>query len=129
MPRVRALLLLFLALGSGLIFAAGQALWQDVPQVTPRAAPAEIRVAQLPPEALHTLTLIKQGGPFPYTKDGTVFGNREGLLPPQPRGYYREYTVKTPGLNDRGPRRIVAGRVGEYWYTSDHYRTFKRIRE
>lgn len=93
-------------------------------------APAEIAAAQLPPEGLATLALIKQGGPFPYSRDGIVFGNREGLLPQQPRGYYREYTVPTPGLKHRGARRIVAGgRGGEYWYTADHYRSFKRIRE
>jgi ribonuclease T1 len=88
----------------------------------------EITVAQMPPEGRHTLALIKQGGPFPYSKDGTVFRNREGLLPQQSRGYYREYTVNTPGLSHRGARRIVAG-GGQYWYTADHYRSFKRIRE
>jgi ribonuclease T1 len=83
----------------------------------------------LPPEGRQTLVLIKQGGPFPYRKDGTVFQNREGLLPAQPRGYYREYTVPTPGASNRGARRIVAGRGGDYWYTADHYRSFLRIRE
>jgi len=95
----------------------------------PRHA-AEIPVAQLPPEARAALALIKQGGPFPYSRDGIVFGNREGLLPAQSRGYYREYTVPTPGLSHRGPRRIVSGgRGGEYWYSADHYRSFKRIKE
>jgi ribonuclease T1 len=89
----------------------------------------EISLAQLPPEARRTLALIKQGGPFPYAKDGSTFGNREGLLPSQPRGYYREYTVPTPGASNRGARRIVAGRGGDYWYTADHYRSFGRIRE
>jgi ribonuclease T1 len=97
------------------------------------AAGASIAVAELPPEARTTLTLIRAGGPFPYDKDGTVFGNREGLLPRQSRGYYTEYTVRTPGSRDRGARRIVAGgdprRSGEYWYTGDHYRSFQRIRE
>jgi len=83
----------------------------------------------LPPEAHDTLALIKAGGPFPYARDGVVFGNRQGLLPSQPRGYYREYTVRTPGARDRGPRRIVAGRRGELYYTDDHYRTFRRILE
>ncbi|RPH44029.1 MAG: ribonuclease [Burkholderiales bacterium] len=96
-------------------------------------AGAEVSVRQLPREARETLALIRAGGPFPYSKDGTVFGNRERLLPRQPRGYYTEYTVKTPGSRDRGARRIVAGgdaRVsGEYWYTDDHYRSFRRIRE
>jgi ribonuclease T1 len=83
----------------------------------------------LPVEARQTLALIKAGGPFPYPRDGTVFGNREGLLPKRERGYYREYTVKTPGAKDRGARRIVAGRGGDYYYTDDHYRSFRRIIE
>lgn len=83
--------------------------------------------AQLPPEARETLALIRAGGPFPYARDGAVFGNREARLPKQPRGYYREYTVRTPGARDRGARRIVAGRAGEYYYTADHYRSFRRI--
>ena len=86
-----------------------------------------IGIEQLPPEARSTLRLIERGGPFPYRKDGTVFGNRERLLPPNPRGYYREYTVPTPGSRDRGARRIVAGKQGERYYTADHYRSFKRI--
>jgi ribonuclease T1 len=93
----------------------------------------DIAVADLPREARHVLGLIRAGGPFPYSKDGTVFGNRERLLPRQPRGYYTEYTVKTPGARNRGARRIVAGgdprTSGEYWYTDDHYRSFRRIRE
>lgn len=93
----------------------------------------DVAVADLPREARDVLRLIRAGGPFPYRKDGTVFGNRERLLPKQPRGYYTEYTVKTPGSRDRGARRIVAGgdprTSGEYWYTDDHYRSFRRIRE
>lgn len=81
----------------------------------------------LPPEARETLGLIERGGPFPYRKDGTVFQNRERRLPQQARGYYREYTVPTPGERDRGARRIVAGQPGEYYYTADHYRSFKRV--
>ena len=88
-----------------------------------------ISVADLPTEGRTTLKLIKSGGPFPYSKDGTVFSNYEGLLPKQLSGYYREYTVITPGSPDRGARRIVAGANGEYYYTSDHYRSFKLIRE
>ena len=88
-----------------------------------------IDTADLPPEARHTLQLIKGGGPFPFAEDGAVFGNREGLLLAKPRGYYREYTVITPGARDRGARRIIAGRDAEYYYTDDHYRSFKRIRE
>jgi ribonuclease T1 len=91
---------------------------------------AEIPLAQLPPEGRATLALIKKGGPFPYARDGIVFGNREGLLPARTRGYYHEYTVPTPGLNHRGARRIIAGGQGaEYWYSADHYRSFKRIKE
>jgi ribonuclease T1 len=88
-----------------------------------------VRVDQLPSEAQQTLMLIKQGGPFPYKRDGVVFSNRERRLPSRPSGYYREYTVPTPGARDRGARRIVAGTEGEYYYTDDHYNTFRRIRE
>jgi ribonuclease T1 len=90
---------------------------------------SETSTSALPAEARQTLALIKAGGPFAYQKDGSVFGNREGLLPKRERGYYREYTVKTPGAKDRGARRIVAGRGGEYYYTDDHYRSFRRIIE
>jgi ribonuclease T1 len=89
----------------------------------------EVSEKALPPEARATLLLIRSGGPFPYARDGANFHNREGLLPRRPRGYYREYTVRTPGARDRGARRIVAGRGGEFFYTPDHYRTFTRIRE
>ena len=89
----------------------------------------DIALADLPAEARRTLAVIRAGGPFPYAQDGRTFGNREKLLPQRDRGYYREYTVRTPGARDRGARRIVAGRVGEYYYTADHYRSFKRIRE
>jgi ribonuclease T1 len=89
----------------------------------------EITVKQLPPEARQTLALVKAGGPFPYAQDGITFQNREKLLPRRERGYYREYTVKTPGARDRGARRIVAGRGGEFYYTDDHYRSFRRIIE
>jgi ribonuclease T1 len=88
-----------------------------------------ISVERLPSEAQATLELIKAGGPFPYPQDGRVFSNRERLLPLQKRGYYREYTVKTPGVRGRGARRIVAGKDAEYYYTADHYRSFMRIRE
>ncbi len=90
---------------------------------------AEVPVGELPLEARATLELIRAGGPFPYAQDGRTFGNREKLLPGRPRGYYREYTVRTPGARDRGARRIVAGRGGEYYYTDDHYRSFRRILE
>ena len=89
----------------------------------------DTKAGALPAEARETLARIKAGGPFPHQRDGTVFGNREGLLPKRSRGYYREFTVKTPGAKDRGARRIVAGRGGEYYYTADHYRSFQRIIE
>lgn len=93
------------------------------------AAAQEISASQLPPEARETIALIRKGGPYPYERDGTVFGNFEKRLPAQARGYYREYTVKTPGAKNRGARRIVAGKGGELYYTDDHYDSFRRIRE
>lgn len=88
-----------------------------------------IPVGQLPPEARETLRLIDAGGPFPYRRDGIVFQNREGRLPDQPKSYYREYTVPTPGSRDRGARRIVSGGKPAvvFYYTADHYKTFRRI--
>jgi ribonuclease T1 len=94
---------------------------------TALALSGSVRIDELPPEARRTLELMQAGGPFPYERDGAVFSNRERRLPPRGRGYYREYTVKTPGARDRGPRRIVAGHDGDYYYTDDHYRTFRRI--
>jgi len=91
------------------------------------AVAAEIHFQELPQEARQTLALIRASGPFPYQQDGTTFGNRQGLLPKRSRGYYLEYTVKTPGSRDRGARRIVAGAGNEYYYTEDHYRSFRRI--
>lgn len=82
-----------------------------------------------PNELQHTLALIQQGGPYPYSQDDTVFHNRERLLPQKPRGYYREYTVRTPGLSHRGARRVVTGGHPPevYYYTEDHYRSFQRL--
>jgi len=88
----------------------------------------ERALTELPPEATATWQLIEQGGPFPHPEDdGKVFGNREGLLPDQDRGYYHEYTVETPGSPDRGARRIVTGDAGEHFYTGDHYESFDLI--
>ena len=95
----------------------------------PAAPLAEVSVVDLPREARVTLSLIRKGGPYPYAKDASVFGNREAQLPRRERGYYREYTVKTPGERTRGARRIVAGKGGELFYTDDHYNHFRRIRE
>lgn len=89
----------------------------------------EIRESALPAEGLRVLVLIRAGGPFRYSQDDQVFGNFERVLPVRNRGYYREYTVPTPGEADRGARRIVAGDGGEKYYTSDHYATFKYIAE
>jgi ribonuclease T1 len=91
------------------------------------ALSGSVRLDQLPREARETLALIQAGGPYPYARDGAVFSNRERQLPARSRGYYREYTVKAPGIRGRGPRRIIAGRGGEYYYSGDHYRTFRRI--
>ena len=88
-----------------------------------------IAIANLPIEARDTLRAIKQGGPFAYPRDGVAFKNYERILPIQARGYYREYTVKTPGVRNRGVRRIISGKLNEYYYTADHYKTFKRILE
>lgn len=88
---------------------------------------ATIRADQLPEQAQQTLRAIDAGGPFPYAKDGTVFGNYEKALPKQKRGYYHEYTVRTPGSKNRGARRIVTGDGRETFYTEDHYRTFKAV--
>lgn len=103
------------------------------PATTPIATPAEAPAADttpgLPPEAQAVLQAIKNGGPYAYDRDGVVFGNFEGRLPKQARGYYHEYTVPTPGLNHRGPRRIVSGGNPPvvFYYTDDHYESFRRI--
>lgn len=88
-----------------------------------------IRESQLPPEGRATLALIRRGGPFPYERDGVTFGNFERILPRKSGGYYKEYTVPTPGESDRGARRIVVGKAGEKYYTADHYESFKFIAE
>jgi ribonuclease T1 len=99
---------------------AASSAWPGVNAFVPRGERVQL---------LATLELIQRGGPFPYDKDGSVFGNRERKLPARPRGYYREYTVPTPNAPNRGTRRVVQGRDGDTWYTSDHYRTFVRIDE
>lgn len=86
-----------------------------------------VQVSDLPREARQTLELIADGGPFPYSRDGVVFQNRERLLPRKAGGYYREYTVRTPGEDDRGARRIITGKGGERYWTADHYASFSVI--
>ena len=93
------------------------------------ADPASDQRCRIAAEARDTLRAIKQGGPFAYPRDGVVFNNFEHVLPKRQRGYYHEYTVKTPGTHNRGARRIISGEAGEYYYTADHYQTFKRIQE
>ncbi|MBE8475204.1 ribonuclease domain-containing protein [Streptomyces justiciae] len=88
---------------------------------------ATVQESELPVQARETLQLIDKGGPFPYQKDGSVFGNFEGLLPAHQRGYYHEYTVPTPGSRDRGARRLVTGRNDEIYYTDDHYNSFRAV--
>lgn len=118
---------LALVLAASLLAAGAQAR-----QRAPAAELPTVSLAALPAEAQHTQRLILAGGPFPYRKDGTTFFNRERLLPAQPRGFYREYTVRTPGAGDRGARRIVCGghqptAPQACYYTADHYASFARI--
>lgn len=117
-----ALLGAILALVVTAFFTQDDPLQRRVPEPAPAAAQNEEQA-----EIQATLDLIARGGPFPHRQDGAVFQNREGRLPQQPRGYYREYTVRTPGAPNRGARRIVTGKNGEKWYTRDHYRTFVRL--
>jgi ribonuclease T1 len=86
-----------------------------------------VALGSLPSQATDTYDLIQRGGPYPYPEDGTVFQNREGLLPDCSSGYYHEYTVETPGSSTRGARRIISGEGGEYFYTGDHYASFELI--
>jgi ribonuclease T1 len=125
MARHPLLRLVLFALLGLLAWGGAQAFWFQPKGHDIRT----VHVVGLPQEVRQTLILIRQGGPFPYQKDGSVFQNRENRLPVERRGYYREYTVPTPGRRDRGARRIVAGQGGEYYYSQDHYRTFVRIKE
>jgi ribonuclease T1 len=117
-------------------------LWLGTPNTDAPTRPATVTIAQsvdpesglhwialadLPPQARRTLDRIRSRGPFPYRRDGAVFGNREGILPRERRGYYHEYTVETPGASSRGGRRIVIGARDELYYTDDHYGSFRRI--
>lgn len=139
-----------LALGFALIAALAVAGVPPARAGTAKPAIPEVAVAELPREARETLELVRKGGPFPHDRDGVVFGNFEKLLPPKNRGYYREYTVRTPGVKHRGARRVVAGGCAgaardksagadgrqppapcdarELYYTEDHYKSFRRIK-
>jgi guanyl-specific ribonuclease Sa len=136
MRQMRWLMFAFLAVMVFMAWSRPDAVLRDDhvsrrPQATapaPRVeAPADADA--LPPEADATLALIAAGGPFPYDRDGVVFGNFEQRLPPRERGWYHEYTVPTPGVDHRGARRIVTGGTppSEYWYTDDHYGSFRKI--
>ena len=111
-------------------FATATPTPADAAKLAPAAPVSDLpttTVAQLPAEGVDTLRLIALGGPFPYAQDGATFANREGLLPQHPSGWYKEYTVVTPGSADRGARRIVAGSDGGRFYTSDHYASFREV--
>lgn len=130
-----------LAIVSTAYFLNGERLGADAAPRAPTASTASgsadidpvsglpfVEATELPAEARTTLELIERGGPFPYARDGIVFQNRERILPERPRGSYHEYTVPTPGSDDRGARRIVTGPPPESYYSDDHYRSFRRIR-
>ncbi|MEV8534051.1 ribonuclease domain-containing protein [Streptomyces sp. NPDC051211] len=132
-PRrlLQALGAVFLCLAVAACGGGGGVTSVTSPSVVATPAWAEgmktVRADALPQQARDTLSLIDEGGPYPYRQDGTVFGNFERQLPRQKRGYYHEFTVQTPGERDRGARRIVTGRGGEFYYTDDHYQTFKAV--
>ncbi|MFO1218428.1 MAG: ribonuclease [Burkholderiaceae bacterium] len=119
-------------LGLATVIAASAAFCQPVLARGPVTASDSVPLTELPREAQQTERLIRAGGPFPYAKDGVAFGNRERQLPRRERGYYREYTVPTPGAHNRGARRIVCGGIEvrkpeACYYTDDHYASFRRI--
>jgi ribonuclease T1 len=99
----------------------------EIPETDPVSGLGVVTLDELPEEAEETVELIEDGGPFPYERDGVTFGNYEGVLPDNSRGFYREYTVETPGLSHRGARRIVVGGGKYFYWTEDHYESFERI--
>jgi ribonuclease T1 len=120
-------------LGMGAIIKHGRGATPEATVVapsasgTPRSNLPTVPVADLPHEAIEALALIDQGGPYPFRQDGTIFGNFEHRLPERERGYYREFTVVTPGEDDRGRRRLIAGAAGDIYYSDDHYDTFRQV--
>lgn len=115
-------------LGAGASFTAPSASPSpSAGSQTPRSNLPGIAVADLPKQARDTLALIDRGGPYPYSQDNTVFGNLERVLPERPKGYYREYTVVSPGSSSRGTRRLVVGAQGDIYFTADHYQTFRQV--
>jgi ribonuclease T1 len=118
------------AITLGIHFARTDTASVPAPQAgaaTPVSGLPTVKAQELPKEAAATLELIDKGGPFPYRQDGQTFRNQENLLPRQATGYYREYTVRTPGSTDRGTRRLVVGRDGDIYYTADHYESFRQV--
>jgi ribonuclease T1 len=130
---LRAVRVLFAVVISAVIGLAGVAVPAGAEPVAIQAACgntsgfAKVNLSSLPTQATDTVRLIQRGGPFPYPQDGGVFQNRERILPICASGYYHEYTVKTPGSSTRGARRIVTGSAGEYFYTADHYASFRLV--
>ena len=120
------------ALRVALLFCLVAGVASALARTTPESLP-EVALAELPKEAQAVYRLIRKGGPFGYDRDGIVFGNREQMLPGKPRGYYKEYTVRTPGAASRGTRRLICGGPATTpdacYYTDDHYRSFRRIRK
>lgn len=120
------------AIGIGLLAAGGGPGTAGAPSpvaatTTPRSNLPGVAAAELPQQARETLALIDRGGPYPYSQDNTVFSNVERVLPDRPRGYYREYTVVSPGASSRGTRRLVVGAQGDVYYTADHYESFRQV--
>ncbi|MBI3687201.1 MAG: guanine-specific ribonuclease N1 and T1 [Actinobacteria bacterium] len=137
MPQVRRPLLVLMLLGA-LLGGGYAAQGLRSPATGPAPAPSSVpapsvpaasvaALSTLPPQVADTYRLVRRGGPFPYARDGVVFANREALLPDRSGGYYREYTVPTPGTPDRGARRLIVGAGGEVYYTADRYLSFRLV--